>query len=230
MSSVPVLWILQERRHGAKIVKLELLKSISMKRSISIFSLALFLGAVMFTFSSCDKKGTATIYDGEMQWDNWTCAYPETWRSVKAWDICFFTANEDYYKSITLAMNTWEPGTYSGTFDPESWKWSIYPIHELSMKLDGTDYVFSDDDQPSSGGDEPSSGDDELSPDDDELFFEEDTTEWYGKSATITIHEFNKKKMTISATLEADMYQPRINKIRHIKIDMDHYPLKDKGW
>lgn len=47
-----------------------------MKRTISVLSVALFWSALLMTScSSEEKKGTATIYDGEIQWSNWSYTF-----------------------------------------------------------------------------------------------------------------------------------------------------------
>ena len=166
-----------------------------MKKTISFFGLALLLGARLLGSCSFDKKGTATIHDGETQWNNWAYKYGtgETNEGdLVLWHVYFYTEIENSYRTLALTMNTAEPGTYSGTFDAESEKWSNNAIDyvRLTVDYDGQPYP-----------------------------------EWEGKSATVTIHNYDKKTKAMTATLDADVVKKGTNETRHIKVDMDHLHL-----
>ncbi|MBO7628775.1 MAG: hypothetical protein J6S87_02365 [Bacteroidales bacterium] len=169
-----------------------------MKKSISIFGLALLLGAFLLGSCSFDKKGTATIYDGETQWENWTYTFatgetPEG--DLALWQINFATEIGNSYRTLSLTMYTAEPGTYSGVFDENSGKWSDSAIYwiRLTLDYDGQPYP-----------------------------------EWEGKSATVTIHNYDKKTKAMTATLEAVVVKKGTNETRNIKVEMDNLHLVGK--
>lgn len=169
-----------------------------MKKSISFFGLALLLGAFLVSSCSFDKKGTATIYDGETQWSDWAYKYGtgETNEGdLVLWHVYFYTEIGNSYRTLALTMNTSEPGTYSGTFDANSEKWSNDAINyvRLTVDYDGQPYP-----------------------------------EWEGKSATVTIHKYNKETKGMTATLEAVVVKKGTSETRNIKVDMDNLHLVGK--
>ena len=150
-----------------------------MKKSISIFSLALLFGAFLFGSCSFDKKGTATIYDGETQWSNWDYNFDtgETEEGdLSWWNVYFYTEIGNSFRTLALTMNTSEPGTYSGVYDASSEKWSNNAINHvrLTVDYDGQPYP-----------------------------------EWDGQSATVTIHKYDKKtKVVIYLTAQKSAEPP----------------------
>lgn len=163
-----------------------------MKKSFSIFSLALILVAFLFGSCSFDKKGIATIYDGESQWSDWTCQFSigETDEGdLAAWHVFFQTEIDNSYRTIALIMLTSKPGTYSGVYDEDSEKWSNDAIAfvQLTIDYDGQPYP-----------------------------------EWLGKIATATIREYDKRTRELSATLEAEVVKKGSTETRNIKVEMDH--------
>ena len=46
--------------------------------------------------------------------------------------------------------------------------------------------------------------------------------EWLGKTATVTIREYDKKTRELSATLEAEVVKKGTTETRNIKVEMDH--------
>ena len=166
-----------------------------MKKSISIFSLALLFGAFLFGSCSFDKKGTATIYDGETQWSNWAYNFGtgETEEGDLAlWHVYFYTEIGNSFRTLSLTMNTSEPGTYSGVYDANTEKWSNNAINYVRLTVD---------------------------------YDGQKCPEWDGQSATVTIHKYDKKTKAMSATLEADVVKTGTNETRHIKVDMGRLHL-----
>ena len=166
-----------------------------MKRSILIFNLTLLLDAFLFGSCSFDKKVIATINDGEMQWSNWAYNYAiaKTEEGTLAlWHVFFYTEIENSFRTISLTMNTREPGTYSRVFDSNSEKWSNNAIISVRWTVDYDSRPYH---------------------------------EWDVKSATVTIHNYNKKTKAMTATLDADVVNKDTDETRHIKVDMDHLYL-----
>lgn len=170
-----------------------------MKRTISVLSVALFLGALLITScSSEEKKGTATIYDGEIQWSNWSYTFVRGETNdgdLAMWQISFATEIGNSYRTISLTMNTSELGTYSCVYDANSEKWSSNAVSylRLTVDYDGQPYP-----------------------------------EWNGQSATITIHNYDKETKAMSATIEAIVVKKGTSDTRNVKVEMENLHLIDK--
>ena len=170
-----------------------------MKRTIFISCVALFLGALLMT--SCfseEKKGTATIYDGEIQWSNWsyTFARGETSEGDLAlWQVSFVTEIGNSYRTFSLTMNKSEPGTYSCVYDENSETWSSNSVSylRLTVDYDGQPYP-----------------------------------EWNGQLATITIHNYDKKTKAMSASIEAIVVKKGTSDTRNVKVEMENLHLVEK--
>lgn len=169
-----------------------------MKRTIIIVSVAFLLSVFLLSSCSFDKKGTATIYDGETQWNNWAYNFARGETNdgdLALWTIFFYTEIGNSLRTISLSMNTSESGTYSGLYDSNSGVWSNNAISlvKLTLDYDGQAYPA-----------------------------------WYGQSATITIHGYNKETKAMSATLEAVVAMEGTSNTRNIRVKMDNLHLVDK--
>ena len=169
-----------------------------MKRSIYLLSVALLLSVYLFSSCSSDEKGTATIYDGETQWSNWsyTFARGETSNGDLAlWQVNFVTEIGNSYRTVSVTMKNSLPGTYSGVYDANSKKWSNDAISyvRLTVDYDGRAYP-----------------------------------EWNGQSATITIHNYDKKTKAMSATIEAIVVKKGTSDTRNIRVEMDNLHLIER--
>ena len=169
-----------------------------MKKTINLLGAALLL--CVFIFSSCSfgKKGTAYIYDGETQWENWsynfmTGSTPEG--DLALWGISFETTIGNSYRTISFMHMGSEPGTYTGTFDRASDKWSGDAVSHLYLTVDYDDQLY---------------------------------PKWLGQSAIVTIHNYDKKTRAMSATIEAVVCKEGTNETRNIKIVMDNLHLVSK--
>lgn len=168
-----------------------------MKRTFYLLSMALLLSACLFSSCSSDKKGTATIFDGETQWTNWgyTFARGETSDGDLAlWQVSFVTEIGNSYRTLSLTMTNGQPGTYSGVWDANTEKWSNSAISylRLTVDYDGQPYP-----------------------------------EWIGQSATITIYNYDKETKALSATIEAIVAKKGTSDTRNIRVEMDNLHLVD---
>lgn len=177
-----------------------------MKRTICNLSMSVALLLCVFIsspFSSPSsswpwKKGTATIFDGETQWNNWsyTFARGETNDGDLAlWQVVFMTEIGNSYRTVGITMLTSQPGTYTGVFDENTEKWSNNAISYLRLTVDynGQPYPV-----------------------------------WKGKYATVTINKYNKRTKAMSATIDAVVVMEGTSNTRNIKIKMDNLHLVDK--
>lgn len=109
-----------------------------MKKTFALFCTVL-LGASLLLSCSSDKKGTAVIYDGETQWTNWAYNFGRGETSdgdLALWHVYFYTEIGNSLRTITLTMNTAEPGTYYGVFDESSGVWSNNAINYIRLTVD----------------------------------------------------------------------------------------------
>lgn len=169
-----------------------------MKRTFFLLSMALLLSACLFSSCSSEEKGTATIYDGETQWSNWSYTFARGETSsgdLGIWQVCFISEIGNSYRTLSLTMTNSQPGTYSGVYDANTEKWSNSAISylRLTVDYDGQPYP-----------------------------------EWIGQSATITIHKYDKETKAMSATIEAIVVKKGTSDTRNVKVEMENLHLVDK--
>jgi len=115
-----------------------------MKKTFVLYCTIL-LGAFLFLSFSLDKNGTAEIHDGETRWSNvaYSFARGETSdEDLALWSVFFYTEIGNSLRTISLTMNTAEPGTYYGVYDESSGVWSNNAIGytRLTVDYDGQPY------------------------------------------------------------------------------------------
>ena len=163
-----------------------------MKKSKLLLCIAFLLGAFLLSSCSSDNKGAATVYDGKSQWSDWTCQ--SAFGETEEGDLALWHV---FFQ--TEIDNSYRTITLTMlTSNPGTYS-GVYDENSEKWSNDAIGFVRLTIDY-----------DGQTSP------------EWLGKTATLTIHEYDKKTRELSATLEAEVVKKGTTETRNIKVEMDH--------
>ena len=163
-----------------------------MKHTFSILGSALLLCAILMTSCSSDKKGSAIIYDGKSQWSDWTCQ--SAFGETEEGDLALW--HVFFQTEIDNSYRT--IALTMLTSKPGTYS-GVYDENSEKWSNDAIAFV-------------------QLTIDYDGQPY----PEWLGKTATVTIREYDKKTRELSATLEAEVVKKGTTETRNIKVEMDH--------
>jgi hypothetical protein len=164
-----------------------------MKKSNLLFAVVLSLAAFLLSSCSSDKKeGSVTIYDGKSQWSDWTCN--SAFGETEEGDLALW--HVFFHTEIDNSYRT-------------------ITLTMLTSKPGTYSGVY---DENSGKWSNEVIGSVQLTIDYDGQTY----PEWLGKTATVTIHEYDKEKRELSATVEAEVVKKGTSETRNIKVEMDH--------
>lgn len=163
-----------------------------MKKLNLLLCLALLFGAFLFSSCSSDKKGSVTIYDGKSQWSDWTCQ--SAFGETEEGDLALW--HVFFQTEIDNSYRT--IALTMLTSKPGTYS-GVYDENSEKWSNDAIAFV-------------------QLTIDYDGQPY----PEWLGKTATVTIREYDKKTRELSATLEAEVVKKGTSETRNIKVEMDH--------